>query len=313
MRFCAFCGREIPEQAMFCPSCGTKQPEQEAKTDIQDDEDESNNAALNLLNKTNFTSGRSSNPVFPTKEQRPVKKAVKIEENGKAIPQERDSSASILKKEEVPIDIPKVTVEYDTNTEEDDMMEKMLEMMDEGNDTYTPPIIEDVKNKNPASKEIKNEATKEPVKVNTDNDSPMRLKSFSTFSSDDVTEGMEADEIEDMKKYQAYKESEQKKEDDKESDGRVHTGEGRKKGGRKTEIRRNIDKEIQERDIRKIQHEESEKDDDKDYDKYYENVKPIDFDKVRDNSAVIKTVLTGLAIVSLVCIVFYFIITFFMQ
>ena len=58
----------------------------------------------------------------------------------------------------------------------------------------------------------------------------------------------------------------------------------------------------------------SKKDDvDPDYDGYYENVKPIDFDKMRDNSAVIKTIITAVVFFGLASAVFYMLITFFMQ
>jgi len=175
-------------------------------------------------------------------------------------------------------------------------------------------------NKKPAyrKRNLSEEDESEKDESGKENSRPL-INTNSTISAGNGNDGLTADEIADIEKYKKYKESTEGKADKEErasrnpGEGRTIKGEGRKKGGRAKEIRRNIDKEIAERDIRDIQHEEAKDDSDKDYDGYYENVKPIDFDKMHDNTAVIKTSITGIAIVALVCIVFYFIITFFLQ
>lgn len=260
------------------------------------------------------------------------------------------NTPSIKKMEENNTQAPelKIDVQYEEEMDEEDALEmaRMMEMMNRGSGESSP-ILRDIeenikaekisenydslvgsKEKEPESqpealenKPVKKDYRNLVYKENSYSEEPEEeevVRSIQTNStiSTNGEEGMTADERADMKKYKEYKESGQEKKDKEKpvKEGRIR-GEGRKKNGRTKEIRRNIDKEIEERDIRDIQHEEIEKKDDidKNYDGYYENVKPIDFDKMHDNSAVIKTAVTAGVVIVLVCVVFYYIFTFFMQ
>lgn len=136
------------------------------------------------------------------------------------------------------------------------------------------------------------------------------LRKDSALNYKNINDDLTEDEKADIEKYKKYEEIEGKKEETSRK-----KGEGRKSNGRKKEARKNVDKTIAQRKINVIEHEEVKKNEDvdDDYDGYYENVLPIDYDKQRDNSAIIKTVLTALVFIALASAIFYLLISFFMK
>lgn len=138
----------------------------------------------------------------------------------------------------------------------------------------------------------------------------VKISSGITMDSDEDPD-MLADEKEDLKKYKAMK-AKEKEEQDAIKKSQEVAAEGRTKTKRQKETRKNIDFIISQRKVNEIQHEEvNVKGLDPDYDGYYETVKPIDFDKQKDNSAIVKTVLTGVVGFALISIVFYVLFSFF--
>lgn len=144
--------------------------------------------------------------------------------------------------------------------------------------------------------------------------SSREMNRSSSLGISNMNDDLNADEKADLEKYKKIKEENINVDDDSVLNLKK-SNEGRKSSGRKKEARKNIDKEISSRKVNIIEHEEvkKEKDIDPDYDGYYENVKPIDFDKQRDNSSIIKVVLTSAIFLILISSVFYFLLTFFMQ
>lgn len=391
MRFCLFCGKEIPENAIFCPSCGGKQPQQETKSEPfvpveDDDEDEEDNAALNLLSKVNFATTTSrKESIVPTASKKNVKKIEKVEPIQKVehiekkeedkipvntyIPPKNNNSneEQVKNKEELfeeqPIENIEEDVEEDTLTiseeeqevEEYDELQRMYDELDAMEENiqpqeYVPPILSDLKEEVKKEQEEKEKTEKviESFKPKTPPDTThtekkevaqktertkvtykkrnlseedeseddivnnTTMKTNSSLGFENMNDDLTADEKADLEKYKNYKAEDVSDIDE----GPIQEkGEGRKSNGRKKEARKNVDREIAKRKFNIVEHEAVDKKDnvDPDYDGYYENVRPIDYDKQRDNSSLVKVILTAVAFVGLASIVFYMLITFFMQ
>lgn len=379
MRYCMFCGEEMPEQAVFCPSCGAKQPVQEANSKqqkVEEDEEEGddNNIALNILNKANFSSkSGTGKSIIPVVDNKPEKRAVRIEtEPVKKEAEQVKYVEPLIDEENIKAyDEAPPIVFLDDDDDDDDLTDEQIRKKAElfsqmeHSQEYVPQILEEIKeeqrekqieekekeirqeifdNREAAKLEKEESNTKTTQKKNEgelppvpgDNSKPVKkpiykkrnlseedesenedaiphtMKSTSSLILDDGDSDLTADEKADIEKHKKYKAEED--DDIALGEGRIK-GEGRKKGGRKKEVRKNVDKEIAKRRINDIEHEEvSKKDDvDEDYDGYYENVKPIDFDKMRDNTAIVKTAITGAISIAVACTVFYILFTFFMQ
>lgn len=343
-RFCMFCGKEMPESAAFCPSCGAKQPIEEptetpdVKAEEDDDKGESN-AALDILSKANFSTKKQkgASGVIRVEAEKAEPKKVFDEE-----PEDRaDESGEQVEEpvaEEFDDGIPDVELD-DSDPEEymsDAAIEKIAEleiMTEKGSASSGPAIIEGVSDEEDKKRlqekidEIKERGAgwsggeykkpsyqKRNLSEEDESDEYEAPQSMSTTSHIGSMDEMTADEKADLEKHKKYKEEEEKekKKEAGNGEGRVK-GEGRKSNGRKKDVRENIDKKIAERKVSDVEHEEAKDNSDPDYDGYYENVKPIDFDKQKDNTAVVKTALTGVAFIALASAVFYVLVTFFIQ
>lgn len=384
MKFCMFCGEEIPDKAVFCPSCGAKQPivEEQTEPEIEEQDTDEDSVALNLLNKANFSSVSSRKesiiPMGPAKKHE--KKISRIEPKKQEITSDSDDIhiQTYIRKSESTGEITKEDISENNanpsqteNTDElnsvisdsnDDFMdaeaERILMSMQEFSEStpneYQATILEDLKVENTNEKPIEqtkivvenksknegelksfDEMSKKPAKHvarekvhyqkrnlseedESDNDvvANAEMKRNSSLGFSNMNDDLTADERADIEKHNQYENSEEsKKEDDEELETERVKGEGRKSNGRKKEARKNVDKAIAQRRLNKIEHEEVDKKDDidPDYDGYYENVRPIDFDKLKDNSSLIKTIVAAASSFGLISLIFYLIITFFLQ
>lgn len=379
MRFCVFCGKEIPENAMFCPACGGKQPEQTVDSspeiDENNDEDEEDNAALNLLSKVNFATTLSrKESIVPTSSQRNTKKIEKVQVAKKPevlkkqeeipvekySPSQEESSPENYESDDSDPDVIVVAVDdSDSDNDENDELQKMFDELDKMDETpvnNVPPILTELKDNVEKEQETKRETEKtvqevtgnipkeeKPLETSTvdkelsaktkrekvtyhkrnlseedeseDEVVTQTMKKNSSLGYDNINDDLTADEKADLEKYKNYKKEDHHEMDDIDSEPETERGEGRKSNGRKKEARKNVDKEISKRKVNIVEHEAADKKDnvDPDYDGYYENVRPIDYDKQKDNSSLIKVVLTAAAFVGLASAVFYLLFTFFMK
>ena len=336
MKFCVFCGNKIPKEAIFCSSCGSKQPEAEKK-------DENTKAtALSLLNQAKFQN-KDTGKVFENKEMSSGKEKYFVSEkqNVDNYVENVENQAAIKKEEDVKPDVLAEQTENIGIIEEEYVEESAVYDTEDEYipEPYVPPILLDTtkeleqdqqskKEESEKEEPEKKESEKEDRKPPKDISKPKRRALYKkrNLSEEDESEKEEidttmhrqtslgynntsellADEKADLKKAENYKEEEEKKDKSK--------GEGRKAKGRKKEARKNIDKEIANRKINKIEHEQVKKNEDidPDYDGYYENVKPIDYDKQKDNSSLFKTILTVFTLIALISGIFYILITFFL-
>lgn len=375
MKYCIFCGEEIPDNAVFCPSCGAKLPVEQTQNipeDVDEDEDEEDSIELSILSKVNFESREvRTESIVPTA---PIKKTEKKVQKVQPVKKEEEKKEpniiQYVRKEqsaEKTTNIEKDSMQEDIQEdnleiiEEDeipveDEMDKLFKSLDdfmEDKNVNVPDIVkeaisdENKEQKEPDKKEITEKKTDETIStkkneeipVKKENKKPVRakvtykkrnllekekdeddeddiimsqskMKKDSSLNFNSINEDLTADEKADIEKYKNIKIEEEEDENISRK-----KGEGRKSNGRKKEARKNIDKEISKRKFNVIEHEEVEKKDDvdPDYDGYYENVKPIDFDKQRDNSSIIKVAITSIAFLALASLVFYLLITFFMK
>lgn len=294
MKFCMYCGKEIQTQALFCPYCGQKQTA-EQKTENESEkvvktEKKIERVNTNSLNKKNrglsFNKTEKVEPEYDDSFDENLEDEWDEERTGVTeddfcfIPDDEDLEDMFAKEEEeqrkaeqLSDEIMEDLVDLDSKKENDSIFDKDF----------------DFEGKTLSADEEEEETVKE-------------IKSSSLIGEEVLT----ADEKADKEKHEKAKKEEIEKRKN------VKRGEGRKTNGRKKEVRKNIDREIEKRKVNEIEHEEANIDDD-DYDNYYENVKPIDFDKQRDNSAILKVALTGIVILALAGVSFYYLFTFFMS
>lgn len=382
MKYCMFCGEQIPDEAIFCMKCGAKLPEQK-EIDIDEEiieeetDEEEDNIALGLLSKVNFGSKPSrTEPIIPIPTKVEKKSEKKIDKIQKIEKQDNDNNIIIkeykpinklkeLKQEEPKLDEPKQEENYSKEKTLPELQEETENINNDGvyfddeipcaidideelsnidkilnkSENKTQSIIADmeedlIKNEEIIEKpreDILNIKKKENTNIKKekvvykkrnlsekdeteDEIQQNKINKDSSLNFSNMNDDLTEDEKADMEKYKKIKEENIDVNDSFDNDKKPK-GEGRKSNGRKKEARKNIDKEIASRKINIIEHEEIEKkaDIDPDYDGYYENVKPIDFDKQRDNSALIKVIITAAVFLILASSVFYLLITFFIK
>lgn len=388
-KFCVFCGKELPVDALFCQFCGERQPEIKSSTEKEKPKEEVSEAVTgdNIEEPTSEISPEmkllmQAGLLKPEKVEREYKEEAKNPEPPKVIlgdPEEKVKTIQIKtaakpvrkikpieeKKQEDTIpeikepDIEEKSLdqvqkedfdnldeegeqfssvglhEFDASDydeyedEESEEMEEIFEIL-EGKAPPVQTVVSDITEG--IQKEAREEIASKEKSLNLEKETEKEEKSkpLNRFKRKNIPASDEDEMPEDLSRKRGkfvydetagmtmdekadYKKAKERKEKEKEIRRQEKIGEGRKSNGRKHSVRENIDKLIESRKMEDIEQEEvGKKDLDPNYDGYYENVKPIDYDKQTDNTASIKVAAVGLGIIALSCVVFYLLFTFFM-
>jgi len=312
MKFCMFCGQEIQTEAVFCPFCGKSQnmPENtDPKVKTVNIEKIKPSQSEKKIERVNLSSIKTKEKQQNEKEDNDflIKDIGELEVEDGFFGYDEDDD--LLK--ELEQTISESQKQKDTS---DDIMKDMLDSNNENSDDYNDGDDYDGLNID----DYESNKTTGKRKFDYDGKSIDTTEEDALDESDGVSRQIEQNSLIGKNSLTADEKAEQEleKKEKEEKKKNIKKGEGRKSTGRKKEARKNVDREIAKRKVNEIEHEEisaAEQELDKDYDGYYENVKPIDFDKQRTSGAMIQVILTGAAVLAIAGIAFYYLFTFFMS